>query len=55
MKLGKRTWMVEFNWIDTPYGKRAGWIRTFKTEGEARAFAETVPDGVVTYMDEILD
>lgn len=55
MKLGKRTWLVEFNWIDTPHGKRPEWIAHFKTEREAMEFAKTKPDGHVTYMDEILD
>ena len=55
MKFGKRTWMVEYDWMDTPHGKRPEWIRMFHTECEAREFAKTKPDGHVTYMDEILD
>lgn len=55
MKRGKRTWMVEYAWMDTPHGKRPEWIRMFNTEREARDFAKTVTDGEVTYMDEILE
>lgn len=55
MKIGKRTWIVEYGWMETPHGKRAEWIAAFNTEREAREFAKTKPDGHATYMDEILD
>lgn len=44
MKKTWTEWWVEYEFIDTKYGKRPMYIKTFKTEAEARAFAETVSD-----------
>ena len=40
-------WWVEYDFIDTKWGKRPYWIRTFKTEAEAMEFAKTHEDAKV--------
>ena len=40
MKNYKEYW-VEYDWIDTPYGKRAMWIRSFKNKKDANDFAKS--------------
>ena len=42
-----KEYMVDFDFIETPYGRRPNWIRTFKTREEAEAFASTKTDAVV--------
>lgn len=42
-----KEYMVDFDFIETPYGRRPNWIRTFKTREEAEAFAATKNDAVV--------
>lgn len=47
MKNYKEYW-VEYDWIDTPYGKRAMWIRSFKNRTDANEFAKSKSDAVVS-------
>ena len=51
MKTGKRTWIVEYDWISET---RFMWMKLFATEKAAREFAATTTDGKVSYMDEII-
>ena len=44
---------VEYDWQDSPYGKRPNLIRCFKTEQEAKAFAETTEDGKLVGIEFI--
>lgn len=45
----KEFW-VEYEWEDSPYGRRPNMIRTFKTKDEADAFAATTADGKVAEL-----
>ena len=38
---------VEYDFVDSKYGKRPNWIRFFKTREEAEEFAATTEDGRV--------
>lgn len=46
-----REYWVEFNFVETPYGKRPDFIRSFKTKEEANEFAATTADGKVVAID----
>lgn len=50
MKNGKKEFWVEYEWEDTPYGKRPNLIRTFKTKAEAEDFKATTEDGKVVEL-----
>lgn len=51
-------WWVEYEFADSPYGKRANMIRTFKNKEDAENFCVTTADGKLselkctTYYDE---
>ena len=42
---------VEYDFINTQWGRRPNWIRTFKNEADAIAFAKTQPDA--NYVGEV--
>ena len=47
MKKTWTEWWVEYDFIETKYGKRPNYIRGFKTEAEANEFAKGHADAVV--------
>lgn len=51
MKKIKRLWYVEYDFIDTKWGKRPMYMMGFNTEAEANEFAKTKSDANVTWMD----
>ena len=46
-------WQVEYDFVDTKWGKRAMYIRNFKTLEEAEEFANTKEDAVILWAKEI--
>lgn len=49
----KKSWLVEYDFVETVYGNRPMWIRFFNSLEEANKFAETVSDAVVSEFEEI--
>lgn len=50
MKNSNKEFWVEYEWENTPHGKRPNLIRCFKTKAEAEAFAATTADGKVVEL-----